>query len=83
MHDSASIINFIHSGSDNMFHRQFWLCCKDFYFLHNRIGEHKISQRYDEEKSYKYAALSNGSPVTLEICNEGLHNLVMVPFILP
>ncbi len=63
-----SVIEFIHSWSDSMFQRQFRLSRDDFYAVHEAIINHKASQYgYEEKKLFKFATLSSGSPVTLEL----------------
>jgi len=51
-----------------MFQWQFRLSKEDFYAVHQVIMNFKTSYcGYDEEKHFKFATLSSGSPVTLEL----------------
>jgi hypothetical protein len=65
--DQASVLRFIHSWDDDMFKHQIQLSREDFALLENLILDHKIQKGYDYEKHIKYASLSSGSAITLEL----------------
>jgi hypothetical protein len=66
--DHKTVIEFIHSLSDSTFQWQFRLSREDYYAVHQAIMNYKTSHcGYDEEKLFKFATLSSGSPVTLEL----------------
>jgi len=66
--DHKTVIDFIQLWSDSIFQRQFRLSREDFYAIHQAIMNFKTSYcGYDEEKHFKFATLSSGSPVTLEL----------------
>jgi hypothetical protein len=51
-----------------MFQRQFPLTWQEFYALHSEKLHHKSNHHdYDEGKHHKYAKISSGSSVTLEL----------------
>jgi hypothetical protein len=65
--DRSSVIQFIHSWTDDMFKRQFRLTREDF-FLHERcIYDNMAKKGYDSKKHYDLATRSSGSPITLEL----------------
>ena len=65
--DWASVIRFIHSSDDDMFKWQFRLSWEDFYLLESLILDHKCRNGYDYEKHIKYATMSSGSLISLEL----------------
>jgi len=66
--DPKTVNEFIHSWSDSMFQWQFTLSREDFYAVDQAIMNYKTSHcGDDEEKHFKFATLSSGSPVTLEL----------------
>jgi hypothetical protein len=50
-----------------MFKRQFRLSREDFYELESAILSNKVHHGYDLEQHYKYARLSSGSPISIEL----------------
>ena len=63
----SSVIEFIHTWSDDMFKRQFRLTRPDFFLLEQAIFENMSKKGYDLKKHYASATNSSGSPITLEL----------------
>jgi len=66
-HERTAVIQFVHSWDDDMFIHQFRLSREDFYELEGAILSNKLRQGYDLEQHYKYACLSSGSPISIEL----------------
>jgi hypothetical protein len=65
--ERTTVIQFVRSWDDDMFKRQFRLSCEEFYELEGAILSSKLCQGYDLEQHYKYARLSSGSPISIEL----------------
>ena len=66
--DHKTVIEFIHLWSNSIFQQQFRLSREDFYTVQQAMMNYKTSHcGYDEENHFKFATLSSGSPVTLEL----------------
>jgi len=65
--DRRSVIEFVHGWDDDMFKRQFRLSREDFYEVESAILSNKVRHGYDLEQHYKYARLSSGSPISIEL----------------
>jgi hypothetical protein len=65
--ERTTVIQFILSWDDDMFKRHFRLSCEDFYELEGAILSNKLRQGYALEQHYKYACLSSGSPISIEL----------------
>jgi hypothetical protein len=65
--DRSSVIQFIHSWTDDMFKRQFRLTREDFFLLERCIYDNMAKKGYDSKKHYDLATRSSGSPITLEL----------------
>jgi hypothetical protein len=65
--DRPRVIAFIRGMSGAMFERQYRISREDFWDIHRAVMDKKVLDGYDEAKHLKYATISSGSPVTLEL----------------
>jgi hypothetical protein len=65
--DRRSVIQFIHSWSNDMFRGQFRVARDDFSLLETAILENMERKGYDFGRHASYATQSSDSPITLEL----------------
>ena len=65
--DRSSVIQFIHTWSDDMLKQQLRLPRPDFFLLQHAIFGNMTKKGYDLKKNHALATNSSGSPITLEL----------------